>query len=81
MIRAGQVLKVPSRTSGAVTKVIKTAEVKPKSEFAQVHVVRRGETLIEIARKYDVSLGRIASSNSLKSRSIIHVGKRLVIPQ
>lgn len=45
------------------------------------HVVRPGETLIDIARKYKISLKDIAVANSLINKSYIQVGKELVIPQ
>jgi len=43
------------------------------------HVIRRGETLSEIATRYDVSVRRIRSANKLRSDKIV-VGKVLRIP-
>jgi membrane-bound lytic murein transglycosylase D len=44
------------------------------------HRVSRGQTLSSIARRYGVSIGKIKSSNSLKSDRI-YVGQRLTVPQ
>ena len=46
----------------------------------RVHIVRRGDTLIEIARRYDLTLTELASHNSLSRRSKINIGTRLEIP-
>ncbi|MCB0390578.1 MAG: LysM peptidoglycan-binding domain-containing protein [Bdellovibrionales bacterium] len=46
-----------------------------------VHVVGRGENLSLIAQKYQVSISEIAQENSLKNKSHIAVGRRLVIPK
>jgi LysM repeat protein len=43
------------------------------------HTVRRGETLWEIARRYDTTPGRIRDSNNLAS-SVIYPGQTLEIP-
>ncbi|MCB0355472.1 MAG: LysM peptidoglycan-binding domain-containing protein, partial [Bdellovibrionales bacterium] len=46
-----------------------------------VHVVGRGENLSLIAEKYKVSISEIAQEKSLNNRSIIAVGKKLIIPK
>ena len=43
------------------------------------HVIRRGDTLSEIAERYNVSMGAIRSANKLKSNNV-QVGQRLHIP-
>ena len=45
------------------------------------HVVRRGETLIEIAKKYNISLPQLMKENSLSFKSVLLTGTRLVIPK
>lgn len=81
MIVAGSKIKVPpgkikksdkSRYSGV--RVIKFKE--PKT----IHVVRRGDTLINISRRYGVSLAEIRKENNLRSRTQLFAGSRLVIP-
>lgn len=44
------------------------------------HVVRRGETLTRIARRYGVQLSALMSANGLTTRAIIHPGQVLQIP-
>jgi membrane-bound lytic murein transglycosylase D len=46
----------------------------------QVHVVRRGDTLVEIAKRYRISLTQLASHNKLTRRTRINIGTRLQIP-
>ncbi len=45
-----------------------------------VHVVRQGETLYSIARRYGTSVAAITSANGLRNPNFIWVGQRLVIP-
>lgn len=80
-IRAGQVLKIPRRSSQRFSRNVARASAKKnKKANKNIHVVKRGETLFSISRKYRVSMRRLASINDLKNRSLIHIGKRLVIP-
>ena len=46
----------------------------------QTYVVRQGDTLTGIARRYKISLQELTHANALHSRSRINVGARLVIP-
>jgi LysM repeat protein len=44
------------------------------------HVVRRGETVTAIARRYGVGVAAVLAVNHLKSRTPIQPGRRLLIP-
>lgn len=46
----------------------------------RVHVVRRGETLSSIARRYGVNLFALAAANGIVNINRIYAGQRLVIP-
>jgi LysM repeat protein len=45
-----------------------------------VHVVRPGETLGKIARRYGTTAAAIAQANGIRNINVIRVGQRLVIP-
>ena len=45
-----------------------------------VHVVRPGENLTQIARRYGTTVSAIANANGIRNTSFIWVGQRLVIP-
>ena len=45
-----------------------------------VHVVRNGESVHRIARKYGVSVAAVAAANGLRRPDLIHAGQRLRIP-
>ena len=55
---------------------------KPQSlkKEARMHTVRKGETLMGIAKKYHVSLRRLAKSNNLNRKAMVKTGTELVIP-
>jgi membrane-bound lytic murein transglycosylase D len=70
---------VASNSSRKSTGVVSKAVAKNDSDH-RVHVVRRGENLSTIARKYKVTISQIAKANSLTRRSKILAGRELVIP-
>jgi membrane-bound lytic murein transglycosylase D len=47
---------------------------------AVTHVVRRGENLTLIAKKYGVSVQQIRVANNINRKSVLKVGSELVIP-
>ena len=69
-IRAGQVLTVP-QGKGTVAVGL-TAGV--------FHVVRSGETLASIARRFGTTQSALASANGLSNPNRIAIGQRLVVP-
>jgi membrane-bound lytic murein transglycosylase D len=44
------------------------------------HVVRKGETLSAIAKKYDSSITELRQANSLKAKPVLRAGQSLIIP-
>lgn len=71
MIRVGQKIRIAEPTS-SYTRTKKRAR-------KLVHVVRRGENLSEIAQKYNVTVAELAEQNSIRKKSLLYVGKKLVI--
>ena len=72
VIYVGQRLKIPTRSS-------QRAGDNNKQTQTIVHVVRRGETLKSIAKRYGVTVQQIRKLNGLKKGAIIRVGQKLVI--
>lgn len=50
-----------------------------KNNKSRVHVVKRGESLIGIANKYQMSVSSLLKLNGLSLRGMIHPGDRLVV--
>ncbi|MCF8044981.1 MAG: transglycosylase SLT domain-containing protein [Desulfarculaceae bacterium] len=50
-----------------------------KNNSGKVHMVKRGENLSLIAKKYQVSLSALLRMNNLSRRTVIHPGDRLII--
>lgn len=88
-IRIGQVLKVPGSGKGASKMVAqggksaknapapsKTTAVKTK---ATRHTVRTGDTLWNIAQRYDVNVGDLRKWNKMTEKSVLKKGDTLVI--
>lgn len=66
-IHQGQRLLIPPAGSGPGTATV-------------IHVVRRGETLSKIARRYGVAVNTIMAANNLRSPDRIYIGQRLRVP-
>lgn len=90
-VRVGQKLKIPggyTPTSGAATM---TASAKPaaKKEVQAAtstqphfhkHTIKKGETLLGLAKRYHLSVNAIMQANDLKKSQPIKVGQTLKIP-
>lgn len=64
LIRVGQQIVIPGK----------------EGEPAQVHVVAAGETLAEIAARYDSNAAALAAANELSNPNLIRIGQKLRIP-
>lgn len=72
-IKIGQVLKIPASSKYA-------SYGKGKRVRAKRYVVRRGDTLWKIARRYKVSVSKLRRSNKLSSNCLF-IGQILTIPR
>jgi LysM repeat protein len=72
-------VRVP--TGGAASFAECVAKIPPSARVAFTrHVVRRGESLGSIARKYGVDIDEVVRMNNIANRNRIYVGTELVIP-
>jgi membrane-bound lytic murein transglycosylase D len=86
-IPAGYQMKLPS--DGSTPPVLQIArakrtEVKPqRAAKTQVvrHRVKRGETVVQIARRYGASAERILEANGMRRANLLQVGALLLIPR
>jgi membrane-bound lytic murein transglycosylase D len=79
-LRAGQVLLMPTRAvvNAALDIPDPAIEIYGSSRGSRTHVVRRGETLGGIAKKYGTSVSTLVRLNGLK-KPVIHPGQQLVV--
>jgi LysM repeat protein len=83
VIRPGQRLLVPGRPSATPTRSAAStpAAVRPAGTTATViHIVRSGETMSGIAKRYGVSLTKLLAANRLSNAGLIFVGQRITVP-
>ena len=73
-IRAGQRLRV------AAPRPAGTAKVASTSSDGRTHVVRRGETLTGLAKRYGVSVQSLRAANGMSERETLRAGVALRIP-
>lgn len=82
-LAVGAKLKVPSqeiRKLKAYRRVEKKSLAPKSLNKSKVHVVRSGDTLIDISKRYRVSLNQIRRENKLTNGSRILVGEPITIP-
>ena len=72
-------LRLPVGTADAAKAVL---DSNPRSDWAprMIHVVRSGESLYTIARRYGSNVSAIRQANGLRS-SLIHPGQSLIVPR
>lgn len=82
-LRLGQKLIIPAKTATTaaepVTARVEAPAGKPAAESV-THTVKPGETLGAIARKYQVTVGEIATANNITDPGKIRPGRELIIP-
>ena len=76
MIRAGKTLKIPKSGYIAVAQVAESKPIRPSSSF---HCVRKGDSLWNIAQRYDTTVRDIKKLNQFRSDRLI-VGQTIKIP-
>lgn len=89
-VRVGQRLIIPSKPVASSSVQIEPSDVATRAAVAPaaprssgqpvLHVVRPGETLGAIARKYQVRVGDIATANNIADPARILPGMELTIP-
>jgi len=67
-------------TRSAATATAPAGASRGTAASRRVHIVRSGETPWQIAQSFNVSLAALLSANGLTSRSRIHPGQALRIP-
>ena len=80
-IHAGWQLKIPQ--SGAPITGGTPDAVLPENKKSGIYIVRQGDTLWKIARKYGCSVAEIVSLNRelIRNPALIHSGWKLKVPQ
>ncbi|HEY52631.1 MAG TPA: LysM peptidoglycan-binding domain-containing protein [Caldilineae bacterium] len=73
-LRVGQQLKIPQPNATV------TIEKKKQDDEGYIHVVKRGETLFDVAQRYSVPLNELAKANGITDPGALRVGQRLRIP-
>jgi len=84
-VRVGQELRLPAESASAAVVAPAGAPAAAgapakKAEGSVVHVVKPGETLGAIARKYQVKVSDLAVANNIADPKKIRPGQELVIP-
>ncbi|MBN1583214.1 MAG: LysM peptidoglycan-binding domain-containing M23 family metallopeptidase [Anaerolineae bacterium] len=70
LIYVGQALLIPTKASG----------MQRQPPASQVYVIRPGDTMAQIAARYNTTVWAIAQANNIVNPNVVYVGQRLLIP-
>ncbi len=73
-LKAGSVIRIPVAEAAAKEKRVK----RSKKQF-DTHVVKRGETLYSISRRYSIAVATLMEDNSIVTGEILSSGRTLYI--
>ncbi len=79
-LKRGQSLLIPGATVSPSSTHRSKSVQKSTSGAPRVHLVKRGETLSGLAKRYGVSLSELARINHLSTRARLDRGQRLTLP-
>lgn len=81
IVRVGQELRIPDgSTAPAPAASTASFSPAPAASSATSHVVKMGDTLGAISRRYKVSVADIARANNITDPTRIRIGQELIIP-
>lgn len=70
-------LRVPAGTSEDAAKALEKADV---ATDALIYVVKQGDSLWSISRRYNLTVDDLCKANNIKEKSILRINQKLVIP-
>ena len=76
----GQQLIIPRPTATAAAPAVAAPASKPAARASSVHVVNRGDTLHNIARRNNVPVAELAKANHLDQSAKLSLGMKLTVP-
>jgi LysM repeat protein len=78
VVVSGQTVLVPTRAVLAAARSVPDPSVERYGSSSTTHVVRRGESLSTIARRYGTSVAALQQLNGLK-KTVIYAGQVIVV--
>lgn len=81
VLQPGQQLVIPRRTAQAQPPVMSSAPAtRTVGAPSSVHVVNRGDTLSNVARRNNISTTQLAAANNLPVTSQLKIGSKINVP-
>ncbi|MGW8188360.1 MAG: LysM peptidoglycan-binding domain-containing protein, partial [Desulfobacterales bacterium] len=69
----------PSKPAAARPSEKQTAQKAVKQPNAVTYVVKSGDTLYAISRRYQVTIDQLRTDNNLGKKSMLHPGQKLIV--
>ncbi|MDD2708985.1 MAG: LysM peptidoglycan-binding domain-containing protein [Verrucomicrobiae bacterium] len=72
--------ETPKVETAKPEKAVETAQAAKTASSTARYTVARGDTLGKVAKKYGVSVSKLASMNKMTAKSALKAGQKLVVP-
>jgi len=77
LLRPGQRIRIPGAAPRPASRI--ASRGREGTAGRRIHVVRRGETLSRIARRYGLTVRQLCDLNGIDPHTVIHPGDRLTV--
>ena len=79
LIRVGQKLKIPAKSYSEIAQDIIKKKPKKEPQKPIYYTVKKGDSLIKIAKEQKIPLKELLALNNLTTKSTLFIGKKLLI--
>jgi lysophospholipase L1-like esterase/LysM repeat protein len=69
------------KNNAIVPEIKKTENIEASTEANNIHIVKKGESIYIIGKKYKINYKSILKNNNLTEKSLIRPGMKLIIPK
>lgn len=74
-----ELIQMRKKVAAGGSKNVSTQPVAPQTKATTYHIVKKGDTLYSIGRRYGLSIDHLRKINKLDKNSVIYTGQKLAV--